>query len=230
METADGKDPSFEDSLWARALDGDVEALGRCAALDVDGAAARRERVAAALAVAARRHGVDGPAVAAWRSRLRQVAALQLVLEDALTQTGRVLGGAGVRWAPLKGLDLGPRVYPRPEARPTSDVDVLIAGRDLDAAQLALVDAGWAPWVTGERAARYLREEGYAWQSRSPGGSLVELHFRLWGSMSRGAGDALLAASERGPELGPGGVRLRLADAYVLAAFHLFLDAPPRRV
>ncbi|MEM1177795.1 MAG: nucleotidyltransferase family protein [Acidobacteriota bacterium] len=217
-------------TLWAKALDGDPAALRRCAARDVDGGAARRERVAAALAVEARAAGVEGPAVDAWRSRLREVAVHQLLLEEALSQTGAVLGDAGVRWAPLKGLDLGPRVYPRPEARPTSDVDVLVSGRDLDVARRALVEAGWSPWVSGALAARYLREEGYAWQSRSPGGALVELHFRLWGAMAPDAGDVMIEDAAEDPALGPGGVRLGLADAYVLVAFHLFLDAPPRRI
>jgi len=217
--------PTFaiEPQTWAAAVDGDRAALERCLEVDTDGSLARGQRLASSLALCASSLGLEAPA---WRARLRQVAAHGMHLEEVLEQTGRVLEGAGVRWVPIKGLDLGLRVYGRPEQRPTSDVDVLIGSRDLDVAQRALLDAGWTPLSSGSRVGRYLREEGYAWQARSPGGTLIEVHYRLWGSVATEGGDLMLDAAEPSAD----GERLRLADGYVLAAHHLWLDAAPRRV
>ena len=226
---------TLDAELWAAAVDGDRAALERCLEVDVDGKIARSQRLASALALEATAADLDGPALAPWRARLRQVAAHSMVLEQALESTGRVLGEAEVSWAPLKGLDLASRIYPRAEQRPTSDVDLLVASGDLDRAQAALLAAGWKPLSPGRRVERYLREEGYAWQARAPGGVLVELHYRLWGSVAPEAGDAMMDAAGLEVEpsqdsLGPAARRLRLADAYVLAAHHLWLDEPPRRL
>lgn len=220
-------------ATMARALDGDPEALETCAHSDVDGAVARRHRLAAALARRAVDSGIAGPAVASWRKRLRQVAAHHMLLDFALEGVGQVLAKADIRWAPIKGVDLAHRVYASPEDRPTSDLDILIDRRSFNSAREALSAAGWQPLSSGAEVDRYQQEEGYAWQARGPRGALLELHFRLWGSVAADMGDAIIAAAREpapGTSLPPGGTYVDLAHAYVLAAVHLWLDAPPRRL
>ena len=133
-----------------------------------------------------------------------------------------------IPWAPIKGMDLAYRVYDRPEERPTSDLDILIHTRDLAEARRRLLRAGWTPLQDGPRVEAYLLDEGYAWQARNRDGALLELHHRLWGWVHPGLGTACLDAAVSDPSLPLGGRRLRAAHAYLVAAVHLWLDAPPR--
>ena len=156
------------------------------------------------------------------------MAAHRLGLDHALAGVAVALGAAGVDWAPLKGYDLGGRVYRSPEERPTGDLDVLIAGADLDRARRALEAAGWRCRYPGPRAWRYLQEEGYAWPMVDAGGVLLELHVRLWASLPAGAGAELRSRWLRAPELGATAHRLQAEDAYLLAAVHTWLHSAPR--
>lgn len=137
------------------------------------------------------------------------------------------LAAEGVAWAPIKGWDLGARVYPTREERPVGDADLLV-GPGWERARAALEAGGWTPLVRGRRIDRYLAEEGYAWQATDGGGALLELHFRLWGLVPDGLAPALLAAAEPAGELGAAGRRLTLAGAWLIAAVHAWLNPPPR--
>jgi hypothetical protein len=156
------------------------------------------------------------------------VTAHRLRIDEGLTGLGGVLGTAGIAWLPIKGSDLGSRVYDRPEERPAGDVDILIAEADYLRARAALETAGWRSLVPGARIDAYLREEGYAWQATDASGLLLEVHHRLWGMVPPGLAPALLAASEPDPALGPTARRLPLAHAWLLAAVHVWLNPPPR--
>ncbi|MEM9594912.1 MAG: nucleotidyltransferase family protein [Acidobacteriota bacterium] len=211
----------------AAALDGDRDALGSWLHRDVEGDIARRHRAAEGLALAALEADLEGPALGPWRRRLRRTSIHYLALEDSLGRAGAVLSGAGVRWMPIKGLDLSDRVYPQREARPTSDIDLLISAADRDRGRAALEGAGWRGLVDGPRQDRYLREEGYAWQARGPSGCLVELHHRLWGAVPENLARELVEGSEpTGPE--DYARRPTLEGAYLVAAIHAFTVAPPR--
>lgn len=212
----------------AAALAGDRDALAALAA-DPDGAElAKLHRLGPALALRARRLGIDGPAVASWHRSLMALAAHRLRIEDRLAVAATALGGAGVPWVPIKGCDLGARVYERPEERPVGDVDILVARDDLPRARAALAAAGWRTLHDSPRVEEYLRDEGYAWQAVDPTGLLLEVHVRLWGLVPAGLARALLAASVPDPSLGPSGRRLPLAHAWLLAAVHSWLNPPPR--
>ena len=183
------------------------------------------------------------------RTVVREAAAHRLLLDRALARAGEALGSAdtalgspdtalgardtalgaaGVAWAPLKGLDLGSRVYPAPEARPTGDLDLLIAPTDLPAARAALAVAGWRPRRSGRHYEAYLAGEAYNWQALDASGLLLELHYRLWGVVPAGLAAELLAAATPDPTLGPTARRLSLAGAYVIAAVHAWASPPPR--
>ena len=212
----------------AAALAGDADALAALAA-DPDAAElARIHRVGPALALRARRLGIGGPAAESWRRGLIAVTAHRLHVEDRLRGVGIALGQAGVPWLPLKGCDLGARVYRNPEERPVGDIDVLVPRAELPRVQEALRGAGWRGLAEGPRMERYLRDEGYAWQAEDASGLLLEVHVRLWGIVPAGLGAALLAAAVPDPGLGTSGRRLPLAHAWLVAAVHTWLNPPPR--
>jgi hypothetical protein len=215
----------------AAALAGDHDALAALAADPAAAELARVHRVGPALSLRARRLGIGGPAAESWHRGLIAVAAHRLHIEDRLRGVGAVLGGvgaAGVPWLPLKGCDLGARVYRHPEERPVGDIDVLVPRAELPRVQAALRAIGWRGLAESPRMERYLRDEGYAWQAQDAAGVLLEVHVRLWGIVPAGLGAALLAAAVPDPTLGPSGRRLPFAHAWLVAAVHTWLNPPPR--
>lgn len=214
--------------LFATALNGNIEVLRRAAELDAE--LVVKHRLAPALALRATRSGIEYPSVERWRHELRQTAALQLLLEDAARRVAQVLEAIGISWLPLKGFDLASRVYDEAAERPMDDLDLLIRPGDLDAARAALCAAGWRDLVTGSHLERYLVEEGYAWQAVSEERLLLELHFRLWGLMPDGYAAEIFERSSSAPELGATARRSTLADAFVIAAVHLWSESAPRAV
>lgn len=215
----------------AAALDGDAEALRALVADAGSGELARRHRAGPALYHHARRLDAAGPALGAWRDDARAWAARLLTLAAVHDGAARALDGADVAWAPLKGYDLATRFGGgSEELRPTGDLDLLIARQDLETGRKALLAAGFQSFEETPRSGAYLREEGYAWQATHPSGILLELHFRLWGLVPEAFAAGVLERAPPDTALSPGGRRLRLADAYVVAAVHLWLDPPPRRL
>ena len=214
----------------AAALGGEAGAVEAVAEDPGAAALARRGRATPALALRAKAAGVAGEAVTLWHRDLLAAAARHQVLRATLEDAARTLAAADIAWAPLKGFDVATRVYDVPEERPTADLDLLIRRDDLRQARRALEAAGFRGTVTGPRRERYLEEEGYAWPAASADGVLLELHFRLWGAVPDELATAFWETAQTDPELPPGGHRLALADAYILAAVHAWLVPPPRDV
>ena len=104
-----------------------------------------------------------------------------------LRSVDRALEGAGVRGVVLKGPLLAERLYPRPSARATSDVDLLVEDRALDQAARALETVGYRR-ADGADEAR-LREEHHHLHLEHERSLPLELHFHAY----RGFG-ALLAS------------------------------------
>lgn len=215
-------------NLLAAALAGDQGALVALARDPGGAEMARAHRLGPALALRARRLGIDGAVASSWYRSLLGAAAHSLQIEDRLAAASAALGEAGIPWVPIKGCDLGARVYEQREERPVGDIDVLVARTDLARVQAVLVAAGWRSLFAGERMERYLRDEGYAWAAVDPAGLVLEVHVRLWGIVPAGLGAALLAAALPDPDLGPSARRLPLAHAWLLAAVHSWLNPPPR--
>ena len=213
----------------AAALDGDARQLARIATLDSDGAIARAHRVSGALYLRANAAGIEGSSLAAWRRDMASLAARYLLLRRALEACGESLASAGVTWLPIKGNDLATRFYDQVEERQTADLDILIASEDFPRARAALSATGWTELATGPRARRYVAEEGYAWQATGHG-VLLEVHFRLWGSVAEGLATEIVEASVLDPNLPGAGRRCSAAHAYVLAAVHSWLSTSPRGV
>jgi hypothetical protein len=214
--------------LMAAALEGQTEALEQLAGSPALIGQAAAHRVAPALAVRAIGLGIDGPALDGWRQALRASVARRTMLEASMSRLGAALAAAGVAWAPLKGMGIPKRLYPQPAERPTTDLDVLVAAEDLQAARLALIEQGWQPIFSDPLVERYLLEEGYAWQAADRHQLPLELHYRLWGSVPAELAEAVLARTAADPELGPTVRRISLVDAYIIAAVHTWLTSNPR--
>lgn len=235
MTTSDrspGASPETPEQLLAAAVSGDRHALVRLVAEPPPEVG--RHRLGPALARRAVEAGLEPPP--AWRDALRGTAAVRLGLEATMARLAEAFGEgdeAGIPWLPIKGCDLGSRVYPAREDRPTSDLDVLVAADRFADARSTLAEAGFEPLASGPLAERYMGEEGYAWQARAlaPDGTpgcLVELHGRLWGSVPEAMAEEILDRSIPAPELGPTARRPSLPDAYLIAAVHAWLHPPPR--
>lgn len=218
------------DRRVAAALNGHDEALAALAREDRTGEIARRHRIGAALYLRASRRQLSGPAIEAWHRDLFSASTQYLRLSAALERVAAVLATAGIKWIPIKGYDLATRVYDDPEDRPTADLDLLIAAADLVLARERLEKAGWRGLVGGRFAERYLVEEGYAWQASDATGVLLELHFRLWGCVDETLAAMLIDASTPDASLPPGGRRLALPHAFVVAAVHAWLGPRDRGV
>ena len=218
-----------ESLLVAAALAGEQGALKELARSDSEGAIGRAHRASGALYLATSGQGIEGSALEAWRRDLLVTSARHLLLAQAVERCGETLAAAGVSWVPFKGVDLAARAYDLVEERVTSDLDLLIPAAQLERARAALIESGWGEVFTGPRARRYLTEEGYAWQGVGQG-VLLELHYRLWGSVAEGLAAEMVASAVPDPELPAGGHRLTVAHAYVVAAIHCWLSESPRGV
>ncbi len=178
-----------------------------------------------ALALEAKNRGLEIPET--WHRKLLSSAVSHLVLKAQLDSVGRALDSAGIPWMPIKGMDLGYRLWPSPEARPTSDLDVLVPISRLAEGRAILVEAGWEGLKQGPDAERYLEDEGYNWQARNASGTLLELHYRLWGSMPTGWVDSVWETSLDAPQLGSAARCPSWSDAYLICAVHLWNLPPP---
>ncbi|HUP43591.1 MAG TPA: nucleotidyltransferase family protein [Thermoanaerobaculia bacterium] len=223
---------SGEERRCAAALAGDRDALLEVLAgqeKDPSAFLATGARLPAALAHRAASADPPIPLPPGLRARLARAAAIWVLAERTLEDLGACLGAAEVAWAPIKGADVATRVYPDPAVRPMTDLDLLVPEASFREARRAVEASGWRSAVPGPRFERYVEEEGSAWTAAREGAPLpVELHFRLWGFVPAGLGDALLERAAADPSLGATGRRLRLADAFLLAAVHPWLHLPPR--
>jgi hypothetical protein len=133
--------------------------------------------------------GALPPAVARRELRGRALDALLCDAHvSALAGVLQALARAGVRATSLKGPALAERLYSRPDARPSSDFDLLVAPTDLEAATRGLSPLGYA--VERGAAGRYYREHHHHVHLEHARLPVVELHFRAY----RGFGGALAGA------------------------------------
>ncbi len=105
------------------------------------------------------RHGVRGVAFDALaaagalpaeverrEARARRVEAMfRDALSAALSRVLAALAAQAIHVVPLKGPVLAERCYPRPDRRPSSDLDLLLAPTDLGRAEAALLKLGYRP-------------------------------------------------------------------------------------
>jgi hypothetical protein len=203
---------------------------GLCAALQGGDAP-----ISAAIVDAARRHAIhlvlahlaggrvqDDGVRAALSADLRKAAIADLLREQILRRLLADLAAAGVNAVLLKGAGLAYTVYERPHLRPRGDVDLLIGRTDLEAADRALVAAGWLRAVE-QSSERVTSQRHYLLGGTPSIAEQLDVHWKI--AVPQIFGDALgfeeLAARAMPiAELGPGARTLSRADALLLACLH----------
>lgn len=214
--------------LLARALAGELDALRQVLAWSDVAEFAAAHRLAPALALACRRAGLR-PYPATLDRELYWATGRQLLVNEELRQAGRVFDDAGIPWVIIKGADLAARVYAQPGERVFTDVDILVKGADLGGALICLGKLGWLEEGGHPLAADVLLAgERYVVTAGRGSGLVVELHYRLWGWMPAGMGDAVVEESEPHPAWGATARRPALAWAFLLAAVHAWQPVRPR--
>ncbi|MBP7148407.1 MAG: nucleotidyltransferase family protein [Acidobacteria bacterium] len=202
-------------------------AVLRAAAERLDALAplAREHRVSGLLARALERSGVmQRLASDAWLRLRRDLLDAQherAALEQVFREAADALDAAGIRFVALKGLALGALAYAEPSLRPISDVDLLVAPAQLDAAVEALAARGFGRPSEADRA--FWREAYYNIPLAAPGGhGSVEIH---WSIAQRGRHAPDVAGIlERARDLPLAGRAARIpgeADLVLHQALHL---------
>ncbi len=209
----------------ASAAAGDPTAIGSLASEPERAGLAVLHRLAPLLLVIGHQHGLEPPT--AWSDIARTTAVMRLMLEDGLRELGAVLGDAGIPWLPLKGMGPVARLYPQPECRPTTDIDVLIPETEFTRARALLRTTGWEDMNTGIAFEDFLLREGYNWQARNRRGIMLELHFRLWGSVDPALATTLMERAAPAPELGATALVSGPVETHVMAAAHLWNSPRP---
>jgi hypothetical protein len=104
---------------------------------------------------------------------------------DMLRRIDGALDRAGLAGVALKGALLAERLYERPAARPTTDIDLLVAERDLDEAASALAAIEYTP--SNDPSEAHFRNAGHHLHLLHPRAPCIELHFHAY----RGFGGVL---------------------------------------
>lgn len=217
--------------IVAAAAWGDPEALAAVAGSVELARVAVEERLAPLIA--ARRHqvvaggGASGGDLAAVElvTRAARAAAIgHLVVDGMLERVAPAL--VGTSWCLIKGADVRDRVYPARDVRVIGDLDLLVDEEAFVEVRRRALEVGFRDFHStgGPLYEAFLREEAHAWQANAPGAGLLEIHPRLWGLLPANAARDVLASASGDPP------RPSLADAYLLAAVHVYLDPPPRRL
>ncbi len=164
----------------------------------------------------------DGVSGAVLATALREAAIADLFREDELRRVLGLLAAGGVKALLLKGAALAYTVYAAPHVRPRGDLDLLIAHADLEAADQALVAAGWL------RAVEHDSESITTQRHYVLGGPVrfaehLDLHWKI--AVPRVFGDALgfeelASRAVQIPALGPDALALSAPDALFLACLH----------
>ena len=131
------------------------------------------------------RHGaspaIPAPILADWQAAKRHAAMAALARQADLRLVARCLEQAGFAPVALKGAWLAFHAYPAPALRPMRDIDLLVepaqvidAFRHLLASGFVQAEDDALPLDTNLRIGKHMP------QLTAPGGTLVELHHRLW--------------------------------------------------
>lgn len=121
----------------------------------------------------------------AFREAAREIDhAAQLAM---LRRIDAALAASGLRGVVLKGALLAERLYPRPAARFTTDIDLLVAPDELERALGALRTVGYEAYDGPEE--EHFRRAGHHLHLYQEGAPPLELHFHAY----RGFGEILAA-------------------------------------
>ncbi len=176
------------------------------------------------------RHGarpaLPAAIAASWRAVHRTAAITALAQQADLARTAALLEAAGFAPIALKGAWLSRHAYPEPAQRPMRDLDLLVPRDQVLGAFAALRDAGYTQPDPAEMPLEAIvRLDKHMPPLLAPGGTVIELHHRLWEPDGR-LEHASPVAGEAGifarAITGAGGIRF-LAPADLLT--HLIVHA-----
>jgi hypothetical protein len=131
------------------------------------------------------RHG-SNPALpaaiaASWRAAHRHAAITALAQHADLVRTAGLLEAQGYTPIALKGAWLAHHAYPEAAQRPMRDLDLLVPREQVLGAFAALRGAGYAQLEAAEMSLEAIvRLDKHMPPLLSPGGTVIELHHRLW--------------------------------------------------
>lgn len=131
------------------------------------------------------RHG-DNPdlpvAIAAsWRAAYRSAAITALAQQADLARIAGLLEAAGFAPVALKGAWLSRYAYREAAQRPMRDIDLLVPDEQVLDAFAVLLGAGYEQIEPAEMPLEAIvRLDKHLPPLRSPGGTVIELHHRLW--------------------------------------------------
>ena len=158
-----------------------------------------------------------------WRARGMLGVFRMEIFHKRIGDLGSALQNAGVDMLAYKGIDFQLRCYSSEQPRGFSDIDILVAPRDVDSAAACLEMAGYYP-ADGRKTLDYYRRfhlHAVYRHTRHPWP--IELHWALDAPLGTGFDSAalILGAAESSSELGPGVLRPRSIDALALMCTHL---------
>ncbi len=224
MNTATPFEPRLRhgDRVCAAAAAGDIEAVEEIARSNDLVELSRRHRLGPLLADILHRN--DRPPRPEWQHELRHTTVTRLLLERARNDLGAALDHEEIPWLPIKGMGEIAAFYPRPECRPTSDLDILIPRDRLPEAIAALKQSGWGEIDDDTFDPLAI----YNWKARHETGVHLELHYTLWGGVDPAFAPSLLRGAEKAPKLGGMALRSPAPDLFLIAASHLWNSPRPR--
>lgn len=124
---------------------------------------------------------VPGAIRSGWSNAYRVQAMVALGQQAELVRTTDLLRAAGFAPLALKGAWLARYAYPHPALRPLRDIDLLLDPDTVSAGFELLLGAGYRLAEPAELPlADLLRTEKHLPPLLAPGGTVIELHHRLW--------------------------------------------------
>jgi Uncharacterised nucleotidyltransferase len=116
-----------------------------------------------------------------WRAAHRLAAITALAQRADLARTAGLLAAEGYAPVALKGSWLARHAYPEAAQRPMRDIDLLVRREQVLGAFEALLGAGYTQLEPAEMPLdAIVRLDKHMPPLRSPGGTVIELHHRLW--------------------------------------------------
>jgi hypothetical protein len=158
----------------------------------------------------------------ALQSEVRRRLPAELVREHELRRLVVALETAGVRALLMKGADLAYSVYERPDIRPRTDSDLLVAPA-LRARASAVLEALGYERVPQSGGDLLMYQEPFRLMREGRVAHIVDLHWRAFNPQRYGSTftfEDLDRAAEARPALGPGARGLGRVDALALACVH----------
>jgi Uncharacterised nucleotidyltransferase len=160
-----------------------------------------------------------------WRAAHRTAAITALAQQADLIRTAGLLTAAGFTPVALKGAWLAHHAYPDAAQRPMRDLDLLVPREQVLGAFAALLSAGFTQPDPAEMPLEAIVRLDKHMPLLAPGGTLIELHHRLWepdGRLEHASPQANETAILARAVIGKYGIRY-LASADLLA--HLIVHA-----